>query len=153
MTISYNGWVQDRTDTPASALWSAAWSGDKVIVERLIAEAVDVNVWDRYGRNALIFAAEAGHLELAQILIKAGAWVDPFEDYDGFYSPLMSAARSGDMKMVELLLDNGADPTLHGGPGGQTAESFARNDSPNSRYLAAILRRAEDEWRKSHRSS
>lgn len=141
--------MQERTDTPAAALWCAAYSGNLAIVRRLIAEAVDVNIWDRHGRNALTLAAQAGHLEIARALLAARAWIDPFEDDDEFMSPLMYAARAGRFEMVELLLANGADPTLHGGPARMTAEQYARRDCPQARLLAAILRNAEDGWRRS----
>jgi hypothetical protein len=39
-----------------------------------------VNVWEKWGRNALTFAVKAGHLGVVPRLIAAGAWVDPFED-------------------------------------------------------------------------
>jgi ankyrin repeat protein len=81
--------MQQKSGTPASALWSAAHSGDREGVRRLIAEGVDVNTWDRYGRSALIFAIEAGHGEIARELVSAGAWVDPHEDYDVYDSPLI----------------------------------------------------------------
>jgi len=114
----------------------------------LIAEGVDVNVWDPYGRNALTLAAQAGHLKIVELLLRAGAWVDPFEDYDRFMTPLMYAARAGHGEVVECLLAHGADPTLHGGAGGMTAEHFARVEWPARPLLAAILRAAEDEWRR-----
>lgn len=143
--------MQERTDTPAAALWGAAYSGNLVIVRHLIAEAVDVNLWDRHGRSALCLAAQAGHLEIARALLAAGAWVDPFEDDDKFMSPLMYAAQAGQFEMVELLLANGADPTLHGGSARMTAEHYARSDcAPGARLLAAILRDAETQWRRSH---
>ena len=144
--------MQERTDTPSAALWCAAYNGDTALVSRLIAEGVDINVWDRHGRNALTLACERGHLEVVRLLVNSGAWVDPFEDYDGYMTPLMCAAQTGRIEIVEHLLDHGANPALFGGPSRATAEHYARIDSPSSPFLAAILRRAEDEWRKTHRS-
>jgi ankyrin repeat protein len=136
--------MQDRIDTPAAALWSAAYTGDLPAVERLIVEGVDVNVWDRHGRNALTFACAGGYVEMARRLLAAGAWVDPFQDDGVFMTPLMCAAETGHIEIAELLLDHGADPTKHGGVSLCTAEYYARH--PHG-YLAAILRRAEDQWR------
>ena len=138
--------MQDRTDTPAVALWSAAYAGDLVMVERLIAEDVDVNLWDRHGRSALTFAVHGGHLPVIRRLVVAGAWVDPFEEHSVYMTPLMVAAEHGFVEIAEFLLDCGADPTKHGGVSLSVAEYYAREQHG---FLAAILRRAEDKWRKS----
>lgn len=136
--------MQNKTGTPASALWTAAYSGNLPEVRRLIAEGVDVNVWDQFGRSPLTFAALGGHLDIAHELFRAGAWIDPHEDYDCYESPLVCAAVRGDRDMVEFLLSAGADPTLHVGRSQQTAENHARELFPE---IAVLLRRAEDEKR------
>lgn len=133
--------MQEKSGTPASALWTAAHVGDCGAVSRLIAEGVDVNVWDQWGRSALLFAASAGHLDVATILVDAGAWVNPHEDYDIYDTPLMHAASNGNAAMVSFLLGAGADPTLHAGVAQQTAEGYARHTYPD---IAALLRKAED---------
>jgi ankyrin repeat protein len=138
--------MQHRTDTPVAALWYAAHTGDLVGVELLISEGIDVNVWDPHGRNALTFAVSAGYLSVARLLVKAGAWVDPFDEDSVFMTPLMCAAERGDTEIAEFILDSGADPRKYGGVSICTAEYYARG---NHGYLAAILRRAEDQWRKS----
>jgi ankyrin repeat protein len=139
--------MQHRRDTPAAALWSAAHAGDLGTIQRLVAEGVDVNVWDEYGRNALTLASRAGHLEIVRTLIACGAWVDPFEEGSTYLTPLMCAGEGGHLDIVELLLDRGADPTRHGGYSVCTAEYYARGEHP---YVAAILLRAEDSWRRLH---
>jgi ankyrin repeat protein len=117
-------------------------------VLRLIEEDVDVNVWDRFGRTALLFAVASGQKEIARLLIRRGAWVDPHEDYDVYDSPLQRAAERGDQEMVEFLLVEGADPTRHVGVSQQTAENYARGTHP---MVAAILARAEESWRRKDR--
>jgi ankyrin repeat protein len=141
--------MQHRRDTPAVALWSAAHAGDAVLVSRLVTEGVDVNVGDQHGRNALTFASAAGHFHVVRMLIEAGAWIDPFEEGSVFMTPLMCAAETGRLEIAEYLLGRGADPTRHGGVSICTAEYYAR---PAYGYLAAILRRAEDQWRQSNAS-
>lgn len=142
--------MQNRDDTPAHALWCAAHQGDVSAISRLIAEGVDVNTWDRHGRNALTFAASSGHFDAMKMLVEAGAWIDPFEEGSLFKSPLMCAAHHGRLEIAEYLLDRGADPTLHGGIAVCTAEYYAREG--NHEYLAAILRRAEDQRRRARES-
>ncbi len=138
--------MQERTDTPVRALWSAAYHGDRPTVARLIAEGVDINIWDRYGRTALSFAAEGNHLQIARDLLAAGAWVDPHEDGDVFTTPLISAAEHGHFEMAALLLQHGANPTHHGGTPVATADFYGRRYSA----LSGLLQKAEDDWRRSH---
>jgi ankyrin repeat protein len=142
--------MQEKSGTPASSLWIAAHIGDAAAVRRLLDDGVDVNVWDKYGRTALTLAINAGHVELARLLVESGAWVDPFEDDSVYMTPLMCAANRGDVSLVEYLLDHGADPLKRGGPSFVTAEYYARVESKNG-YLAAILRLAEDRLRESRR--
>jgi uncharacterized protein len=139
--------MQHRRDTPASALWSASYAGDHAAVCRLISEGVDVNLWDEHGRSALAFACLAGHLTIVRTLVDSGAWVEPFEEDSVYLTPLMCAAERGHIEVAEYLLDRGADPTRHGGVSFCRAEYYARHQYP---YLAAILKRAEDQWRQSH---
>lgn len=142
--------MQERYDTPATALWSAAYHGNRALVEHLIAEGVDVNLSDRYGRSALIWAATGGYFELAKVLIAAGAWVDPYDDYSLFMSPLMCAAETGHIEIVDLLLAHGACPVRYGGWSQTTAQRYVRGDSADARLLSAVLLHAEDEWRRAH---
>ena len=136
--------MQEKTGTPISALWQAAYCGDREAVKRLIKEEVDVNIWDKWGRTALLFAITSGHSEIARDLVRAGAWVDSHEDYDTYDTPLMQAAITGNREMVEYLLAEGADPTLHVGISQMTAESYARHTYPE---IAEILLKAENEKR------
>jgi uncharacterized protein len=135
--------MQNRIDTPAASLWLASRQGDRATLARLVADGVDINVWDQHGRSALTFAASAGQLEIAKDLLAAGAWVDPHEDYDTYMSPLAEAAARGDIAMVALLLKHGADPTLHVGISQRTAARYAA-EFPE---LEQTLRHAENERR------
>ncbi|MFQ5982489.1 MAG: ankyrin repeat domain-containing protein, partial [Woeseiaceae bacterium] len=123
---------------PNSALWSgvtplmiAAKSGREDIVRALISAGADVNtVEPRRGQSALMWAISFANPEAARALIEAGADISARttklnEDYSpmeleaytksvpgsaqGGYTPLMFAARQGDLASARLLLDRGAD--------------------------------------------
>jgi len=120
-------------ETPAAALRAAAHEGDERTVLHLINEGVDLNVpdlsaqFDRRGNTALSLAAGGGHMEIVKMLIEAGAWVDPHEDYDLAETPLMAAARGGHLAIVQELIAHGADHRLHVGYAQARAEFYARN--------------------------
>ena len=80
----------------------------------LIDQGVDVNSFNcgtRYYSSALQRAASMGHIDMAVFLLKKGADVNnPARARPGDL-PIEGAAHSGQEEMVELLVDNGADPT------------------------------------------
>ena len=141
--------MQERTDTPGAALLNAAYAGEVVIISHLLTEGVDVNVSDRYGRTALSHAARRGDIEIIDLLIRSGAWVDPHEDYDTYTTPLIEAARAGRMDVVECLLKLGADPTRHGTVTQAKASFFARTAGYS--LIADRLAVAEENWYKKTR--
>ena len=70
--------------------------------------------WDLYGHasTVLTWVAECGFEPLVKILLQKGLRVDP----NGVRSPLSFAAERGDLAVVKLLLENGANPMSHKGP-------------------------------------
>ncbi len=58
---------------------------------------------------ALVEASGEGHLEIVQMLLRAGANINAFSDS---YTPLTKASRGGQTGVVRLLVDVGADITL-----------------------------------------
>ena len=67
------------------------------------------------GMSPLAIAAESGHLELATILIKAGAKVGMPITGRNSSTGIFLAAQSGNLEMVRLLVRSGADPCLKKG--------------------------------------
>lgn len=95
--------VNDHNETPLMYL---AIVGDAKRVEALINKGAQVN---RLGWTPLHYAASKQQIEVAQLLLRKGALANaPAPDGT---TPLMMAARSGSSKMVNLLLEHGADPT------------------------------------------
>ena len=89
-------------------LADAAEHNDVPAVQSLIAEKADVNAPQGDGTTALHWAAFNDNLQMARMLVAAGANVKA-TTRDGAITPLFMAAKNGDAKMIELLLQYGAD--------------------------------------------
>lgn len=81
---------------------------DKASVRSLLSEKIDVNVRQPDGATALAWAARWDDLEIAHLLIDAGANVNAANDYG--VTPLWLACGNGSAAMVDVLLRSGADP-------------------------------------------
>src|SRR5262249_28761022 len=98
--------VADAVDTRVA---DAAQKGDKDTVRSLIKQAVDVNAAQGDGMTALHWAALNGDMEMAQLLVYAGANVKATTRLGG-YTPLYMAAKGGHAPVINVLLRAGADP-------------------------------------------
>ena len=117
-----DGRARESSDTEANraALFRAAKAGKTDAVRGYIARGVDVNWRHRGGETAawqdgataLIAAAFGGRLEIARLLIDAGASVD-LANLDGV-TALNMAARNlgGRLEVARLLVDAGANVDL-----------------------------------------
>lgn len=85
----------------------AAMNGDMSTVQALLNENVDVNSAQGDGNTALHWAAYHRNVEMAELLIKAGAKTDA-KTRLGEMSPLFMAARNGDAAILQLLIQAGA---------------------------------------------
>ncbi|OEZ63987.1 ankyrin repeat domain-containing protein [Duganella sp. HH105] len=125
-----------------TALMMAAFRQNKETVLDMIKRGAQVN---QKGWCALHYAAAAGSTEITAILLDKHAYIDA-ESPSGM-TPLMIAAREGQEKVVELLLEQGADATLKDGGFHLTAAEFAtKADKPwiaktINAHLAAKARR------------
>ena len=125
------------TAVPDSPVADAAMRGDIEVVRSLLKDGVDVNAAQGDGMTALHWAAELGGVELAQMLIHAGASVGSVTRL-GAYTPLHLASRSGHALVVETLLDAGADATAVTTSGGATPLHFGAA-SGSAKVVAALL--------------
>ena len=126
------------------AMGLAAYLGHEEVVEYLIAKGADVNFSaPSTGFTALTGAVSQRHGRIADLLVRKGADVNHV--YEGTLTPLLVATSHGDIDLVRLLLDRGADPNL-GGMEGKSALDVAKEKG--SREIAELLRQhGATRWR------
>lgn len=90
------------------SLTDAVKSGDAAQVRNLIARHVDVNAAEADGFTALHWAAQRDSLEIADLLLAAGAKAEAKTRYG--ITPLTMACTNGDAVLIEHLIKAGADP-------------------------------------------
>lgn len=93
---------------PESPLADAAMRGDVAGVRSLLSDGAEVNAPRGDGMTALHWAAQRGSVEIARLLIQAGARVDVLTRI-GDHTPLHVAARAGHEAVIGDLLAAGAD--------------------------------------------
>jgi ankyrin repeat protein len=101
-----------------SPVADAAARGDREAVKALLKSAADVNAAQGDGMTALHWASMNGDLELAQMLIFAGANVRATTRL-GTYTPLYLASQQGRGKVIQALVKAGGDVKA-GTPNGTT---------------------------------
>ncbi len=60
--------------------------------------------------TALVYAARAGHIEAARVLLEAGADVNQVSRYG--WSPLLAATQNRNYQLAKFLIENGADVNI-----------------------------------------
>ena len=111
-------------------LMTASRTGGAGAVRALLAQRADLHAREHaHEQTALMWAAAQGHAEVVRLLLASGARVDDrskvypqvvsssgnadrsgvFEVMQGGYTPLLFAARSGDVASARLLVAAGAD--------------------------------------------
>jgi len=94
---------------PMSEASRAAVSGNATALAAMAASELAA-VEEASGNNPLIWAADAGHLDATEVLIRSGCPLDVC-GYLGA-TAVSRAARRGHAAVVDLLLSHGADPEL-----------------------------------------
>ena len=103
----------DDEQVPLNARFLAfARAADAAGMTRTLKEGAAVNSRNRLGETALVIVLKQNRVDLATMLVGAGADVN-LAAINGI-TPLMAAAYGGHTEFVAVLLDKGADnPTLH----------------------------------------
>jgi len=94
----------------------AAMKGDRSLVQSLLKQKVDVNAPQGDGNTALHWAAYRDDLEMARLLVQAGANVKAKTRLADM-TALELAATNGSAPMIDLLLKAGSDPNMANGNG------------------------------------
>ena len=93
---------------PATVI-DAAMQGNKDALRALLKDGADVNTAQGDGMTALHWAATKNDVDLAKVLLYAGANLKATTRIGG-YTPLLIASKSGNTAMIETLVGAGADP-------------------------------------------
>jgi len=94
-----------------TALMLAASNGHNSVVEYLISEGAEINARDGDNQTALIYASKRSFNAVAAALLRSGAEVNVQSKKKGV-SALMLAAVWNNVKLVNMLLQHGADANL-----------------------------------------
>ena len=93
---------------PPTPVADAAQAGDSDAVRSLLKQAADVNASQADGMTALHWAAMRNDTALAEMLLYAGANVKASTRINS-YTPLLLAAKNGNVEVMDPLIKAGAD--------------------------------------------
>ncbi|MDP3332672.1 MAG: ankyrin repeat domain-containing protein [Methylococcaceae bacterium] len=110
----------------------ASQQGRRDVIEFLLEQHAELDVFDQYGNNALWAACYADNSDCIKALIQAGININHQNSASGA-TALMFAASSGREQVVEQLLAAGADPTL------KSHDDFTALDLASTRKILKLL--------------
>jgi len=116
------------------------WDSDNRALALLLQHSVNLDAVDTEGRSAVDYAARAGLLERAELLLAKGAMVKNRDQvlHLARNVALMDAAESGAVDRVKSMLASGADPDYLG-PEGQTSLMAAVQNERNPELVGILL--------------
>ena len=122
------------------ALLDAARRGDVAAVKAALKEGADPNAAQGDGLTGLHLAAQSGNLEVAKVLLGAGAKVEA-KTRIGAYTPLHLASEGAHTTVVRALLDAGADVKATTTTSGVTPLHLAAAAIDGEGAVAELLKR------------
>ena len=105
---NYDFDINARDDDGFTFLHSAAWSGYSELLKYLIETGSDIFSKTKNGRSCLHIAAEQGHLNICRMLLQRYNFLNHERDDDGL-NVLHSAVLSGELELLQYLIENGSD--------------------------------------------
>ena len=92
----------------------AAQEGDLARVQALLESGADVNAYDDIGETPLHYAVENENFEMVCLLLDKGANVNAHHEPTIGNTPLAAVAGRCSLRMAEVLVAAGADPSIRG---------------------------------------
>lgn len=108
MTEEMDAWYEKER------LHRAAQDGDLGRVDELLKGCADINAFDEIGKTPLHYAAEKEHFTVVKYLLANGADVNAHHEPTISNTALADVAAACSLKMAQLLVEAGADPTIKG---------------------------------------
>jgi ankyrin repeat protein len=95
-------------------LCAAAQAGDLAAVRTLVAQGCPLDSFDELGNTPLHYAAANERDDVAVFLLESGADVDAHDESVVGDTPLGAIAGRCSLRMAQILVGAGADPTIRG---------------------------------------
>jgi ankyrin repeat protein len=129
--------MADNLDNLA-AIHLAAWNGDSVALRRLLSEdGARLYAIDPWGQLPLGLIAQKGHLGAAECLREYDVDLDRKDERGS--TALMWACCRSQLRMVERLLQWGADPTVQDMSGGNALMDATCGEGSEAAAVVALL--------------
>jgi ankyrin repeat protein len=126
------------SDNGDTALMIASYTGNQAAVAALLDKDAEVN---KPGWTALHYAAAIGNCEIITLLLDKFAYIDA--ESPSKSTPVMMAARAGQLAAVKLLVEAGADATLGNAQGLSATDLAIANDHQEiAEWLTNTLKQA-----------
>ena len=120
----------------------AAQDGDLELVQRLLNDGVEPNVFDELGMTPLHYASERGHLEVMRLLLASGADVNANDERVIGNTPLRQVASDCSLDVAKILVDAGADPTIPGWMQLTALHKAGERKAPEGKRVLELLEQA-----------
>ncbi|XP_069167057.1 serine/threonine-protein phosphatase 6 regulatory ankyrin repeat subunit B [Procambarus clarkii] len=138
----YKASVMDRTKDGSTLVHIASLHGHPDTVMAFLRKGVPLHMPNKSGARCIHTAAQRGHVGVVNAILHKGEHVDVTTN-DG-YSALHIAVKAGKPAMVEALLGHGADLTMQGGTGRESALHLAARVKDGEKCAEMLLKSGAD---------